>query len=447
MTLRRAPSLLLAVILASAIPHAAGDPAETDRVPRVASTFPPQGDRNVDPATSGIVVKFDRPMNRGGRSWCGGGGDFPELAGAPRFNDPFTAVLPVKLEPEHTYRIRINCASGQNFRSAEGIPVPSTPLRFTTGPGDKFIAAHPQNFAAWNELTRLLRERYSHFARLGIDWDREFEGAQDWILRAPTEQEWAGRVALLLEQARDPHLYLTLSDGTRYSTWTDANPPNINARAVRAMIPNLVEANPLVQWALGDGVGYIAVKAWDNAQGYMDAIDPVMEKLVGAHTIIIDVRENGGGDETQAKRLAQWFVDGGKVYETHRFRDPESKDGWTETATRVVVGNPPPRRTNARVLLLQGPVCLSSNESFIAMMRVSPNCTTLGSRTGGSSANPGRFPLPNGVTMVLPRWEARLPDGSPLEGVGLAPDVAVGGRFDQRDPVLEEAMRRATAVP
>ncbi len=439
---RRSPALLtLAASLGPAFGH--GPPADPDRAPRVVSTVPANGERRVDPTLGRIEVRFDRPMNRRGRSWCGGGGDYPDVIASPRWEDDVTAVLPVRLEPEHTYRIGINCPSGQNFRSLEGVPVGSTPLWFTTGPGDALIAAHPGNLAAWNELTRLLRERYSHFERLGIDWDAEFEAAREWILRAPTEEEWAGRVAHFLEQARDPHLALLTSDGRRFGTHTDASPPNVNRRALRAMIPNLLQANPLVEWAPGDGVGYIAVKAWDNAQGFMDAIDPIMERLAGAHTIIIDVRENGGGDETQAKRLAQWFVDGGKVYETHRFRDPESRDGWTATASRVVVGNPPPRRTNARVLLLQGPVCLSSNESFIAMMRVSPNCTTIGATTGGSSGNPGPFPLPNGITLVLPRWEARLPDGSPIEGVGLAPDVPVGGSFGQHDPVLEEALRRA----
>ncbi len=438
------PAALALLLPVAAVP-AGGESPAPDRAPRVIATIPPSGERNVDPGTSVVEVRFDRPMSRSGWSWCGGGGDYPELTGRPRFADDVTARLPVKLQPEHTYRIRINCSSGQNFRSSEGVPAPSTPLRFTTGPGDKFIPAHPGNFAAWNELKELLRQRYSHFGRLGIDWEAQFDEAQEWILRAPTEHEWAGRIAFFLEQARDPHLYLLLADGTRFSTWTDANPPNVNPRAVRAMIPGIVQANPLVEWARSGDFGYIAVKSWDNSQGFMDAIDPVMERLADARIIIIDVRENGGGDETQAKRLAEWFVDGGKVYETHRFRDPESRDGWTSTSTRVVVGNPPPRRTNARVLLLQGPACLSSNESFIAMMRVSPNCTTIGGTTGGSSANPGRFPLPNGVTLVLPRWEARLPDGSPLEGVGIPPDVPVDGRFERRDPVLEEALRRATA--
>jgi len=74
--------------------------------PRIVSATPAAGATEVDPATSEIVVTFDRDMGRG-FSWTGGGPDYPPTAAGrkPHWRDARTAVLPVKLEAGHYYRV------------------------------------------------------------------------------------------------------------------------------------------------------------------------------------------------------------------------------------------------------------------------------------------------------------------------------------------------------
>ncbi|MEM7203393.1 MAG: hypothetical protein AAF628_24230 [Planctomycetota bacterium] len=61
----------------------------------------------------------------------------------------------------------------------------------------------------------------------------------------------------------------------------------------------------------------------------------------------------------------------------------------------------------------------------------------------GSSGNPQAHELKNGVTVVVPSWQALRPDGSCFEGEGLAPDVEVAveaADLNQRDVILERAL-------
>src|SRR5690606_6991133 len=106
---------------------------------------------------------------------------------------------------------------------------------------------------------------------------------------------------------------------------------NANDQAIARAFPALRGHNPLVGSARDGDIGYLAVKSWDNEHNMMDAIDGAMESLKDCRVLIVDVRANGGGDETQARRLAGWFLEEDALYAKHRFRDPDSDTGWTPT--------------------------------------------------------------------------------------------------------------------
>ena len=116
--------------------------AAAEGPPRIVATIPTVGAKDVDPATSEIVVTFDRDMARG-FSWTGGGSNYPPIAEGqrPHWRDTRTAVLPVKLEPEHYYRVGINSKSHRNFSSAAGAPALPSAVYFTTrGASDELMA-------------------------------------------------------------------------------------------------------------------------------------------------------------------------------------------------------------------------------------------------------------------------------------------------------------------
>jgi RNA polymerase sigma-70 factor (ECF subfamily) len=107
--------------------------ADEPAPPRIVEMAPAAGAVDVDPALGEIAVTFDQDMAPG-FSWTGGGPEFPPgVEGQrPHWRDSRTAVLPVKLEAGHYYRVGINSKSHRNFRSAGGVPALPAALYFTT---------------------------------------------------------------------------------------------------------------------------------------------------------------------------------------------------------------------------------------------------------------------------------------------------------------------------
>jgi RNA polymerase sigma-70 factor (ECF subfamily) len=102
--------------------------------PRIVAIIPKNGSQNVNPDLTEIRVTFSVPM-AAGFSWTGGGPDFPTI---PSGSKPYwtenhkTCVLPVKLEPGHTYHLGLNSSSFKNFQSSGGVPLAPVALSFTT---------------------------------------------------------------------------------------------------------------------------------------------------------------------------------------------------------------------------------------------------------------------------------------------------------------------------
>jgi C-terminal processing protease CtpA/Prc len=78
------------------------------------------------------------------------------------------------------------------------------------------------------------------------------------------------------------------------------------------------------------------------------------------------------------------------------------------------------------------------------MMRHGAGAKLVGAKSGGSSGNPQPHKLANGVIVFVPSWKDMQPDGTPIEGKGIEPDVKVEpkkGDFVNADPVLDAALK------
>jgi C-terminal processing protease CtpA/Prc len=106
-------------------------------------------------------------------------------------------------------------------------------------------------------------------------------------------------------------------------------------------------------------------------------------------------------------------------------------------------GNAAPRRIDVPLAVLTGPLAMSSNESFVLMLRQARDCTLVGQPTAGSSGNPQPFELGNGVVARIPSWQFLDAEGLLLEGRGVAPDVLVPctpEHLKRGDPILSKAL-------
>ncbi len=116
--------------------------------PKVVRTFPPNGAKDVDPATTEIVVVFDVPVKP--NSWSVvqmGDATFPELAGDNpiSFRDDKTCVAKVRLQADTAYGLGFNSRTRQGFKSAEDETAAEPyALQFRTGSGKPVVPEGPR---------------------------------------------------------------------------------------------------------------------------------------------------------------------------------------------------------------------------------------------------------------------------------------------------------------
>jgi hypothetical protein len=157
--------------------------------------------------------------------------------------------------------------------------------------------------------------------------------------------------------------------------------------------------------------------------------------------LIVDVRANSGGDELLAQRIAAWFVDGAKPYAKNVYRERKGENGFGPELTRSITGNAAEQRFGGPFAVLMRRYVMSSCESFVLMMQQGPSCTLIGQRSYGSSGNPRRHELGNGVEVFVPSWKDLRLDGTCFEGEG----IAHRSRGDRRRPAHARPDPRARA--
>ena len=411
--------------------------------PRVIS-LEPALDAEVDArAQARLVVEFDRPMSTASYSLCGGGPSFPKLAGQPRWESPTRLVVDVQLTPDTEYSLGLNCASARNLRSADGVPLDPLAWSFATQPAELRPEAEQRerNAAALAKLADALEARYSYRDLRVKDWTALRREREPAILAARTDRACTLELAAFLAPAADSHLWLVRGERTIPTFRRNVDPLFRRAHIDAAF--RIEQAGPRAICGLSaDGIGYLLVDSWANGLD-LAPIHAALERLRDAKAFLIDARTNSGGNEELAREVAAWFVEGEVTYARHRVRTGPGAEGFAPAVERRMRGNAAPRRIDVPLAVLTGPFAMSSNESFVLMLRQARDCTLVGQPTAGSSGNPQPFELGNGVVARIPSWQFLGPDGRLLEGSGVAPDVLVPCTpedLKRGDPILAKAL-------
>lgn len=409
--------------------------AATAAAPRVVSTAPRDGDSAVNPATHELRIEFDQDMDQSGYSLCGGGPGFPKVTGPPKWLNARVIAFPVELVPAHGYSLSINCASAKKFQSLQREPVAPTPVKFQTAPG-----AGPAPVAAPSPMALLrdaIRDHYSYRDRVVQDWDALFAKLEPDLRGVTDPKTFAERAGRALAAAQDGHLYFKIGDSVVPTAPVVLN-PNGNATLLPRLVPGWKQRNQQVaSGRFPDGVGYILVASWQGPAATFAPLHEALDELSGAPGVIIDARFNSGGDERIAQEFAARFARERVLFAQHRTRHAGA---WGPVQQRFLEPAPDGRRYGGKTAVLMGPRCFSSNETFLLMMRAA-GARLIGERSHGSSGNPQPVDLGNGVTLMVPSWEALDASGRSFEGIGLTPDTEVRKPSAAgRDAVLEAAL-------
>lgn len=281
---------------------------------------------------------------------------------------------------------------------------------------------------------------YSYFELKKIDWQRitqKYRVAAEEKLDEGDTDGFVDVITEMLAELEDLHVWVQ-HKGQRLSKYVSRYDGNFDFRHVRKQLREIKRFGRLGWTAItNDGFGYIQVSALTaNNQQVQAMTEDIQGRLFATPGILLDLRKNGGGSEPQAAQIARLFADQERIYARSAFRSGPSHDQFVEAPPRRI--SPTDNSFTGPVACLIGPGAVSSAEGFAMMIKTQPHAKLFGKPTRGASGNPRSVSLPNGVEVYYSRWKSMLPDGTPIEGSGVLPDVEV--EHAEGDPTYEKAV-------
>lgn len=301
------------------------------------------------------------------------------------------------------------------------------------------------NFEA---LWTILDEHYCFFGQKGIDWDEVHGKYARRIGPEMTREELFIVCSDMLDELRDGHVNLAAPFNTSYyRNWWSDYPQNFSARLIEESYFNFNyrQTAGMMYGLLSENIGYIYYGSFANIIGEGN-LDNVLYFLRNAQGLIIDVRDNGGGDLTNVRTLVSRFLTEPRVVGYISHKTGPGHDDFSEP--RAITYNPADNgriRWGKPVIVLANRSTFSAANNFVSVMKLLPGVRIVGATTGGGSGMPYSSELPNGwsvrfsaCSMLDAERRSTEAGVEPTEGcaVDMDPTEALAGK----DTILEFAI-------
>ena len=276
-------------------------------------------------------------------------------------------------------------------------------------------AAEPHH--VFHRLVQDFEARYPFLPEQQPIWQRTVAALRPRAAHARSAEELWGVMTELLRPLNDPHVRLEAPQLGVFSIGTQPG---------AAALPQDLRASGDIGDAIShglrpDGVLYLRIHHFRGTVArahWLGELDQLLRRHADAPGVLIDVRDNPGGNHRVARHIAEAFAHQRRHYLSIR----ERGGGWfSRSETKWFLQ---PRKVFPRdrpVSVLTNRNTASAAEVFVLAMRTLPNVTHTGERTAGASGDTDTRALPNGWRYTLPTNLFLDRHGKPYAIRGIAP--------------------------
>lgn len=282
--------------------------------------------------------------------------------------------------------------------------------------------------ANFESLWKIIDEQYCFLdykkQEYGLDWNQVHE---TYANRITPSMGWEALFEVLSEmvaELRDGHVNLTSSlASSQYRQWFDSYPRNFSDSIQSIYLKkDYNQSSGLTYQILENNIGYIYCSSFSNGIGDGN-LDQTLNRLAICDGLIIDVRNNGGGNLTTAQKLAARFTNQKTLvgYMTHK-----TGKGHSDFSNPYPVYIEPSNgiRWQKRAVVLTNRRSFSATNDFVNSMKQFPLITIVGDKTGGGSGLPFTSEIPCGWSIRFSASPMLDPQMNQIE-FGINPDVKV----------------------
>jgi hypothetical protein len=326
-----------------------------------------------------------------------------------------------------------------------------TVLSLSTGCEKIFMNPNPKtdNISIFEEYWKLVDEKYAMWENPDKNLNREdiYSNARKKVTNDISSDSLFNVLGEVLLAFKDGHTYLENLDKPDQIIYYDIE--QIGEKNIDTAVVNNVylEDDYLTKGArkrvkykkLENGkIGYIEIRTW-MIEILDEDMDDILNYFKDTEGIIIDIRENGGGDPFAATLVAKHFVPnkvmiGHEYFKTGPNKDDFSKqDLYASPANGVIYKKP--------TIVLTNNLCFSASTTFIYTLNPLDHVVFMGSKTGGGSGSTADGFLANGWLWQMSTSEFIDWENNHLDN-GFDPDIKVLVDYNDttQDEVIEQAI-------
>ena len=176
-----------------------------------------------------------------------------------------------------------------------------------------------------------------------------------------------------------------------------------------------IKINPVESKVLENNIGYIEFTSFDDktAEEFKNKYEDLQKQ--GIKSLIIDLRNNGGGIVDEAVKIADYILDKGSVvlYEV----DKNNNEQVIKSENNPIINMP--------IVILVNENTASSSEILAGALKDLGKAKIVGTTTFGKGVIQRLITLPDGSGLKITSEEYLTPNRTKLNKIGIEPDVKV----------------------
>lgn len=297
---------------------------------------------------------------------------------------------------------------------------------------DKEFANTPQgNFMA---LWTIMDEHYCFFdlkkELLGVDWDEVKDRYAQSISDDMSDKSLFEVLCRMIGELRDGHVNLASAyDYGRNWSWKTDYPANFSADLRERYLGKdyIIAGNGYYYRILKENIGYLVVESFDRATT-SGRLNVMFNNMALCNGLIIDIRNNGGGNMEATGFLASHFTEKTVTVGYSCYKTGPGHNDFSSLYSNELNPAKEDLRWIKPVVVLVNRGTFSSANDFAYTMKALENVTLLGDTTGGGGGIPMTSELPNGWVVRFSSAPSFDADKNHVEA-GVAPDI----RLDMKE--------------
>ena len=299
------------------------------------------------------------------------------------------------------------------------------------------------NESIFNEFWSFVDERYIFFEQKEVDWDQVRQQYASLVTEDLTDAELFDICNQALLELKDNHCRIAAADqsGTSYNIATGYE-VHFSSEVIREQyLSDPLQSSGIIQYAkMDNNIGYIYIP---DMLRYA-SLGRVMSQLIDEESkgLIIDVRNNGGGDSNLLPDILGRFVS--EPTTLGYYVEKSGPDHDDITAPIEIQAIPQEQDySHIPIHVIINRRCYSATSYLAAMFGALPQSKLFGQITGGGAGGNYGYQLSNGWVVTVSVSDFLDTEMNSIES-GVAPDVQIENTAEDisngRDRMLEAAI-------